>query len=172
MESIVAFIVILGAVLAYVGYPLFKKDNLQGAALVNVDPKTESLLSQKESSILAIKELDFDRQIGNLSEEDYRELVDKYRKRAITLIKDLDTVEKGDDLSQLIDRQVAELRHRRSPTDTEKGPACPKCGYLSHSAALFCSQCGCPLSLACPGCGVAYNTGDRFCSQCGKEFRG
>ncbi len=52
----------------------------------------EELLAQKEATYTAMKELEFDHAMGNLSKRDYRELANRYEDKAIALLKVIDGV--------------------------------------------------------------------------------
>ena len=60
----------------------------------------ERLLDEREASIRALAELDFDRQLGNLAERDYQELRERYRNRAVATLRALDGHEPS------LDRQI------------------------------------------------------------------
>ena len=52
----------------------------------------DDLLVQKEATYSAIKELEFDHAMGNLSKQDYKELATRYEGKALTLLKTIDDV--------------------------------------------------------------------------------
>jgi hypothetical protein len=131
------FVVVLLTVLvvAFVGYPLFKRK----PQVVNLaEDKLEERYSKRDAAYTVLKELEFDYQSGILSEDDYRELEAKYKSNAISILKDIDSMEKGgtDDLEDEIEKRVLELRHG------EKKQTCPQCGSEYEAGARFCSQCG------------------------------
>jgi hypothetical protein len=82
-----------------------------------------------------LKELEFDRQSGILTDEDYRDLVERYKRKAISLLKNIDEVESGAGVDEEIEEQVKELRRGR-------GKFCPQCGASYHEGDRFCSRCG------------------------------
>lgn len=86
------------------------------AAADEVEPVDESrageLEREKKALLKAIKEVEFDRELGKMSDEDADEIVRVYRARAIEILKLLDGSEveaesvAGEPLDQLIDREV------------------------------------------------------------------
>jgi hypothetical protein len=68
----------------------------------------DELLREKRSLLKAIKEIEFDREMGKLSDKDAAELTRFYRMRAIELIKALESKDQGGELSieDKIEREV------------------------------------------------------------------
>ena len=50
---------------------------------------------------------------------------------------------------------------------TAAGKACPFCGAINEPEAMFCAQCGQPISKAtCPHCGAEVDPDADFCEIC------
>lgn len=64
------------------------------------------LREDKRRILRAIKELEFDHAMGKLSDEDYREIGDRYRMRAIEVLRQLD---ESDDLHPQLAEHLAAL---------------------------------------------------------------
>ena len=128
------FIAVLLPVLtfAFVAYPLFRQ-KLRPVDSVE-DEKLRELHSRRDTTYSMLKELEFDFQSGILSEDDHRDLEAKYKKKAISILKDIDDLAKGTGLDKEIERQVLELRV------TEK-QVCPQCGTRHQKGDRFCSDC-------------------------------
>jgi len=82
-----------------------------------------------------LKELEFDFRSGILTEEDYRDLEAKYKRKAISILKDIDDSKKGNDEEEAIERRVLEIRQK-------KAGICPQCGTRYQEGDRFCSHCG------------------------------
>jgi hypothetical protein len=54
------------------------------------DQRALALAEEKDRALAALKELEFDHRTGKLSDEDYRELVGGYRRRAAAALRSLD----------------------------------------------------------------------------------
>lgn len=68
----------------------------------------EELVREKKSLLKAIKETEMDRDTGKLSKADADEIVSRYRRRAIEVIKAIDEVEGGEGgIRARIEREIA-----------------------------------------------------------------
>lgn len=134
-----AFIGILLTVLtfAFITYPLFKQKSPSVDSVK--DEKLQELLSNRDTTYSMLKELEFDFQSGILTGEDYRDLEARYKRKAISLLRDINDLEKGTEVEEEIERQVLELRQ-------SKGRFCPQCGAKCQEDDRFCSRCGTSLS--------------------------
>jgi hypothetical protein len=68
----------------------------------------EELLAEKKALLRALKDIEFDHQMGKMSDEDAAQLQRYYRSRAIEVLKAIDTIEHGDGGTPLerIEREV------------------------------------------------------------------
>lgn len=57
------------------------------------------LLAQKDTVYSAIKELEFDHAMGNLSDQDFRELSGRYEDRAVALLQSIDEVSQAEEVT-------------------------------------------------------------------------
>lgn len=98
-----------------------------------IDVRTRAALEQEKAIVLrSIKELEFDRAMGKVSQVDYNELNGRLRARAMTLMEQIEAAD--------VARETA-ARHRPSPG----GPAelrCPACRLQNDADARFCKSCG------------------------------
>ena len=134
----------------------------------------EESASPKVQALLALKEIEFDRATGKLSDEDYRELRAKYSRVALEAIRLEESgrsagAERTEDAAEALVRRVA------------KGGliVCPTCGPRPEVDAAFCSDCGKPLSTTaqpsaespayCEGCGARLSEHAKFCAECGSR---
>jgi hypothetical protein len=118
----------------------------------------------KGIALAALKEIEFDRETGKLSDADYDFLKTKYTAAAVEALR----AEEGgtDDLEDLI---AARVRLLRTPVG-DRLRACSTCGPRPEADAVFCSSCGRTLSakLPCARCGATLLPGSRFCEACGR----
>jgi hypothetical protein len=119
-------------------------------------------------ALTALKEIEFDRATGKLSEADYDELKARYTAAALTALR-RDAPSRGpDDVEAMIAGRVRSLRSARAPTPSP-APACPACGPRPEPDAVFCSSCGFRLEPPawCSHCGASLPRDSRFCESCG-----
>ena len=103
-----------------------------------VDPSAR-LKSEKDNVLAAIREADFDHEVGKLSEEDYRSLRVELEERAVGALAALDRV---------ASITPASPTSAVPPPSVARGGAtfCPACVHRRKSDADFCNRCGRPLS--------------------------
>ena len=121
----------------FVAYPLLKQR--WHSVDSGEDEKSRELYSKRDTTYSMLKELEFDFQSGILTEEDYRDLEASYKGKAISILRDIDHLKKGNDVEGEIEKQVLELRR-------EKGQFCPQCGTRCQEGDRFCSRCGTTLT--------------------------
>ena len=92
-----------------------------------------ALEREKALALRAIKELEFDRAMGKVSEKDFTEMGGRLRARAARIIRQLDAT--GSYRSQI--ESEIERRIGRATTN-----ACPSCQASNDLDARFCKKCG------------------------------
>jgi hypothetical protein len=95
-----------------------------------------ALEREKLLTLRAIKDLEFDRAMGKLSEADWQEMSGRLRARAASLIRRLDAT--GDYRSQI----EAEVAKRLESRGAATAPLCAKCSTGNDADAKFCKNCG------------------------------
>lgn len=113
--------------------------------------RNRELDREKQLVLKAIKEVELDYQMRKIAERDYREMVERYRARALRLIGE---IEAGDDYRSLIERELA-IRLKLAPAEVSKpaaaAPATPRahecgsCQTANDEDAQFCKKCGAKL---------------------------
>jgi len=134
---------LLGFVL-YVGYPLLASQ--QQVQALSADARSRQLQERKEQLYAAIKELEFDQDLGKLSDEDYQHLRRQLETQALTVIQQLDEMDGRTDLQPLQDRIEREVLSLRRTRPADPGIRCPSCGTEKRPEDLFCPRCGTPLA--------------------------
>jgi hypothetical protein len=109
----------------------------------------------QERAIDALREIEFDRATGKLSDGDYAALKASYTERALGELRAEPAA--GDDVAEVA---VAAYRRQRG--------RCPVHGVRPEPDALYCNECGRYLSGACADCGTTVTeAGARYCTGCG-----
>jgi hypothetical protein len=104
-----------------------------------------SLEREKKLALRAIKELEFDRAMGKLSEADFREMSGRLRARAARLMQQLDA---GAGYRERIERDLAKrLGDKASDAQPRAAasPTCAACSTVNDTDARFCKGCGAKL---------------------------
>lgn len=115
-------------------------------------------MSPQTVALRALKEIEFDRATGKLSDTDYEQLKAKYTDEALAAMR----AEHGAPSSR--------LPAATAPRSVLRAPSCPEHGARPEVGAIFCSECGRRLGSApayCGRCGTALETDARYCNSCG-----
>lgn len=107
--------------------------------------RRKELEREKQALLKALKELDFDHQMGKVSDKDFADIGSTYRARAIRVMRQLDDA--GRDYEAMIEKEVAErakkpLAADRSPAAVADPAKCAKCATKNDADAEFCKKCG------------------------------
>jgi len=108
------------------------------------DRARQVLEREKMLTVRALKDLEFDRSMGKLSQTDFDEMSARLRTRAMALIKQLD--EDGSGYRSLIERELsarvsAPVAAAPAVEAAEASGACA-CGTVNDVDAVFCKRCG------------------------------
>ncbi|HEX6598433.1 MAG TPA: zinc ribbon domain-containing protein [Gemmatimonadaceae bacterium] len=162
LALIIGTVLAVGA-LGYVLYPLMVGPVPIRRVPPAVAPSTKAV---EHEAIVALREIEFDRVTGKLSDADYDELKSRYTARALQAMRAGDAardVAGGASPDDVIEAAVAAYRERMR--------SCPGCGPRPEPDALYCSNCGRYLPGACEGCGASVTeSGAAFCASCGRQL--
>ena len=111
--------------------------------------RTRAALDREKTLVLrSLKELEFDRAMGKVSDRDFSQMGKKLRARAMTLMKQLD-VEPPSVRAQ-IERELADrlriIGEEPIASGAQARPVCGRCGGSNESDAKFCKSCGASLN--------------------------
>ncbi len=182
-------VVMLGITLAaaiYVAWPLLfgrtRAESFLGEE--PSEPVLQRLLFQRDTVYAAMKELEFDLAMGNLSQEDYQQLQDRYKRKAVAILKRIDDARSGrlrnKEVPEAQDTFLVDIPYHGRTTSAIQGSketeldveqeiqsfrrkSRERDGRVSgdHNAGT-----GSPA--ACPSCGKQINDSEAaFCSKCG-----
>jgi hypothetical protein len=157
--------------LAAVVYPLMRGQEADRPK--EAEWRLKELFAAKNTIYSTLKELDFDRVAGKLSDSDFRQLEAQYREQAIQVLREIDELVEGRgkiedidaDLSGAVEREILALRkatrEQFEPVQETVESAPPVDDTLDvPPEPRFCSNCGIPVSST-----------DNFCSSCGTTLR-
>jgi hypothetical protein len=109
MTALIVGTALAVASLCYVLYPLLRPN-----AALGIIPRRPKGRDAGSSSVDALRELEFDRQTGKISDSDYGTLKARYTEEALTVMR----------------------------AAGSGSAACPNCGPRPEADATFCSDCG------------------------------
>lgn len=151
-----AVLIILAGV-AFMVQPFFRSARaVPGRGSLGADAR-RALQAEKEAVYAALKDLDFEYQTGKLSDQDYGDLRESYRARALSILSASDR-----------------LKAAAPAAEPDGAARCPRCAHGNPPGSKFCEACGAPLAAesACPACGIGVAAEDRFCAECGAPVGG
>lgn len=151
---IVAAVISLVAILFAV-WPLLQPGR---SHMVLEDDRLTELIGRKESTLKAIKDLEFDYRVGKMDAEEFQTHDQRLRRQAIILIQQIEKmVPESVKLDQTLEQQIAARRRAQAPAPAQTARPQPVSNG-SAKPARFCVECGTALDQAhkfCPQCGAA-----------------
>jgi rRNA maturation endonuclease Nob1 len=162
------------AVLWLVLQPVLRPSGRETRPVEPVDPEE----TPKGIALTALKEIEFDKETGKLSDADYEFLKAKYTAAALDALRHESDEVASDDIEALVAAKVRALRSASAATPSNastlppgSNPACETCGPRPEPDAIFCSSCGrrLPPRSVCDRCGAALSPDSRFCESCGRQ---
>ena len=153
------------AALAYVLYPLLFETAATGERATLHEVRTPGS-GTDEDAVAALREIEFDRATGKLSDADYADLKTRYTARALEAMRAGGGARVGEGVPLTDDAaEAAVLAIRR------RLRSCARCGPRPEADAVYCSSCGTYLDEKCAGCGrVVVEPGASFCAGCGRQL--
>ena len=133
--------------------PLTQKAPTDAARILG--GRTRAALEREKTLLLrSIKELEFDRAMGKVSEKDFVEMSGRLRARAVRLMRQLDA---GAGYRSDIEREITKrIGHPISGGSKEQDPPYAAESPLPSRPAVTCASCN-----------TANDPDARFCKQCG-----
>jgi|GEM_PF-3439939 len=140
--------------------------------------RRKELERDKQALLKALKELEFDHQMGKVSDADFKDLSANYRARAVRVMRQLDLTDAGADYHKLIER---DLRQRLA--GTKKAPEAPTAAPTAEEEATAATPppdavVDPPADIVasgdrpqCVACNTANDADAAFCKKCGKPLQ-
>jgi hypothetical protein len=149
-------LVLSGIALWRVLDPLSRGDLGPAAEAPRSSGRLKELEREKQLVLKAIKEIELDYQMRKIADADYKEMIERYRGRALRLMSEL---EAGDNFRPLIER---ELRDRLALTESAAAAAAAPAEASGSS----------PAAGVCKACGTKNDDDAQFCKKCGGKLLG
>lgn len=118
----------------------------EGLATAAIETKLSEAHERKKRALRALKDLENERALGKLDEEDYAVLAAQYRDEAKDAMRALDTeiAPRREKAEEIIRAHLARRRVSSEVTEDE-ARACPSCETTNDADAAFCKKCGAKL---------------------------
>jgi len=106
--------------------------------------RTRAALEREKTLVLrSIKELEFDRGMGKVSEKDFAEMSARLRSRAARLMRQLDAGSiYRDQIEKEIEHRLAKSGVPQAPSKASATNVCTACSAAIDADAKFCKNCG------------------------------
>jgi len=157
--------IIAGLLIAIVAVLLVLEPLLRAAAgrsvelavplFADSDDEDDPLLRRRDRALAALREIEFDRATGKLSDEDFAKLQVKYQAEALAALRAVDEAKAADGrtgvrtegpaaagVEDAVERLIAEAR---AQARTKKQRFCEECGAPLEGSGRFCVACGTPI---------------------------
>ena len=167
MLELIGGILLAAGAVYFVLQPILRPGSSGGkerdAGSVDEGDDPDDDFSPRAVALRALKEIEFDRATGKLSDADYDNLKTKYTTEALAALR-ADATGSGM-------RDAGSVSGAGSlPASRIPHLACPTHGPRPESDAAFCSECGRRLATApgyCARCGTALEHEAHYCHSCG-----
>ena len=115
-----------------VGYPLMNAQRYELETEAQGNDRLEYLASVRNAVFDAIRDLEFDRATGKLSDEDYRQMRAQYDAQAVQVLQQLDAL-------------TATQKEAPPKQSSAAKTTCPRCHKRVQAGDRFCPSCGASL---------------------------
>jgi len=174
LELITGILLAAGAVyfvLQPILRPVPSGGGMRDAGSVDEGDDPDDDFSPRAVALRALKEIEFDRATGKLSDVDYEVLKARYTTEALAALRADATGggmrDAGGVVSDAASHPASRISH---PAPRIPHPVCSNHGTRPESDAQFCSECGRRLANApgyCARCGTALESDAHYCHSCG-----
>ncbi len=153
--------------LAFVLAPLIH-DGSDAATKTKPRGRTAPAQEATDGAIAALREIEFDRETGKLSDRDYLDLKSHHTRAALDELRAADQARASAAAPVVAALDLAEEAINRARA---KLKSCRDCGPRVEPDARYCSDCGRFLPGACGHCGSPVDApASAFCAACGEDL--
>ena len=167
---ILALLATLGTVVvAFVLYPVFAKEASEPFGLDETQSELRDLEEKKAQILSNIKDLDFEKASGKLSDADYESSRNDYIAQVSTLNTRID--ELAPQPKPKPKKKKTAKSKRAVPESKAETIACASCGEANPKRSKFCFECGSSFEAQCGACGATLPRAAKFCNACGEKVK-
>jgi hypothetical protein len=131
---------------------------------------------QKRAVLRALKDLEYERSVGKISDDDYQEYAARYRAEAKRLIQGLEeNLSEGrkqveDELARRSSKRASEANSKVASKSDGNGESAPEDDSDAKASAPSEAELDSVETRECPACQVKNELDARFCKACGKSM--
>ena len=128
-----------------VASPLRQRQRDETASAVSASGGAKAPTSSYKESLLALRDLEFDHELGLVSDDDYARLRERLMADAASTLENAQRREE-DAASERIEAAVRALRQQRQTDGRAITHFCPQCGNAVDAEDRYCTDCGASLA--------------------------
>ena len=165
---ILALLATLGTVVvAFVLYPVFAKEASEPIGLDETQSELRDLEEKKTQILSNIKDLDFEKASGKLSDADYESSRNDYIAQVSAAIARIDELTRQ--AKPKPKKKKTAKSKKAAPGSKAETIACTSCGEANPKGSKFCLECGSAFEAKCGLCGETLPPKAKFCNACGEK---
>ena len=107
---IIGALLLGGFALAYVLYPIYRRSPFETMQATHLNVSVNSQVDREQNARLALQEIEFDYQLGNLVDADYRSMRTRYMRRSALAMKA--RFEREQELDAMIEEKLRLLKEQ------------------------------------------------------------
>ena len=142
------------------------------------DEELDDLMSQKRSLLKAIKEVEFDQEMGKVDQADADAAINIYRGRAVEVLKAIDAHRREGRYDEVVEKELQKRLDRASDgegkgaaeTEDDKKGASSDESAAAEAAPSDDSKDATASDNRCSACDTVNDDDARFCKSCGASF--
>jgi hypothetical protein len=173
---IMALLILVGL---FISRPLFERqENTVEAEPESRDHERSALLAERDRILNALRELDFDHDLGKIPEEDYPSQRASLLQRGADVLRQLDAMQPEmegmqDETEARIEAALASRSAGRGQVPASRGVSAAVAAPDDEMEVLIANRRRVRQGKAagfCPQCGGPLQKSDRFCPKCGAKM--
>lgn len=138
MITIVIFVLLTLAISYYVVFPIVQDRRGTGSLKNTIsNHQASDLVERKEAIYAAIKDMEFDFEMGKLSQKDFEQLRQQYKDEAVGLLKGIDRIQ-----GKAVKLKPGSGQQKKSSKTGQYVKFCWVCGTSLVKEDRFCVNCG------------------------------
>jgi rRNA maturation endonuclease Nob1 len=149
LVTLVGLVLVIAAAL-YVSWPMLRSGSLPEMTSAPATPATATPEKERDLVFAAIKDAEFDHEVGKLSDHDYAQLRAELEERALRVLAAIDAAAALRSVPPVAGAAGASIAQPApgGAAKTDHGGFCPSCGHPFRKTARFCAGCGAKLGQA------------------------